>query len=172
MSLKNNTSKYLSMSYEKSGNDGYIKHVGYYGQTNYVIDKLFSPHTIKIISQKITQLLAGVEPNNRPIVVPDKTINHVMSEVVDSYTPRTGDIYSRYNIPSGQTDDGFNEIINQTIEIITEAIKTDYGIRENNSKLTKWTTVLGNFNEHGIRAHPILKIKKKRPTPMQFNMNY
>ena len=30
----------------------------------------------------------------------------------------------------------------------------------------------GDFNRKGLRAHPIIKIKKNRTMPMMFNMNY
>jgi len=43
---------------------------------------------------------------------------------------------------------------------------------ENNKKLSIWNSVYGEFNEKGLRAHPPIKIRKKRPQRMMFNMNY
>jgi hypothetical protein len=43
---------------------------------------------------------------------------------------------------------------------------------ECNSKLSAWTTILGDFNEHGLRRHAPIKLREKRPMPMAFNMNY
>jgi hypothetical protein len=51
-------------------------------------------------------------------------------------------------------------------------VKGNLGMDDNNSKLTIWTTVLGDFNEHGLQSHPKIKLREKRPAPLQFNMNY
>ena len=45
-------------------------------------------------------------------------------------------------------------------------------MEENNKKLSIWTTVYGDFNAHGLRQHPPIKIRKKRPDPFQFHMRY
>ena len=52
------------------------------------------------------------------------------------------------------------------------AIKNDFGMEAANKKLSIWDSVLGDFNEKGLRGHDIIKIKKNRPQPMMFNMNY
>ena len=41
-----------------------------------------------------------------------------------------------------------------------------------NEKLTIWTTLLGDFNEHGLRQYPPIKLRNKRPDPMLFHMRY
>jgi hypothetical protein len=125
-----------------------------------------------MISAKVTELTYGIHPQNRPIIVPHDIIANVLSNIFQNYRPPTGDIYSRYNIPSGRSDNMVQEIIDQTIELITSQLRTEYTMLENNSKLTVWTTVYGDFNEHFLRAHPIIKIREKRPNPMEFNMNY
>ena len=43
---------------------------------------------------------------------------------------------------------------------------------EENHKLSVWNTIYGEFNEKGLRAHPPIKIRKKHPQYMAFNMNY
>ena len=45
-------------------------------------------------------------------------------------------------------------------------------MEENNRKLTIWTTVYGDFNQHGLQQHSKIKVRNKRPNPMEFNMNY
>ena len=45
-------------------------------------------------------------------------------------------------------------------------------MQEANSKLTKWTTVLGDFNLHQLRSHDVIKILNKHPQHMQFFENY
>ena len=151
--------------------NNYIKYVGY-SQAYSGIEKYYSKNTIKKISCKITELLQGVDKYNRPIIVPDKTICSVMSDVEDANRPQTGDIFSRYNIPSQGNTGSVNYLIDKVINIITTDVKNNLGIEQNNEKLSIWTTVLGDFNKHGLRQHPPIKLREKRPTPMLFNMNY
>jgi len=154
-------------------NNEFIKHVGFSTQTNPSIDGYFSQNTVNIISKKVTELLTGVDPQNRPIVVPDKTICSVMSDIYSSFRPPTGDIFSRYVVPSGMGNESYiQSMIDQVIEVITMDVKTNLGMEENNKKLTVWSTLLGDFNEQSLRSHPPIKIRNRRPNAMQFNMNY
>ena len=134
---------------------------------------LFEPQTIKKISTKITQLLKGVDPAGRNIVYPEHRIKEIMGKVLTYYQrPGIGDIYTKYIIPNETPRNDFEFIINQSINIIVKALKTEMEMENNNTKLSIWNSVLGDFNEKGLRAHPVLKIKKNRPQPMMFNMNY
>lgn len=150
----------------------FMRHVGW-EESNDCIKKYFSKATVDIISKKITELTMGVDPQNRPIVVPNPNICGIMSEVYESFRPPTGDIYGRYNVPSGMGPQSYvQNMIDQTIEIITGNIRYSLGMEENNRKLTIWTTVLGDFNEHGLRQHGPIKTLNKRPNPMEFHMRY
>jgi hypothetical protein len=150
----------------------FMRYVGW-EESNDCIKKYFSQDTVDIIARKVTELTLGVDPKNRPIVVPDTTICGIMSEVYQSYRPPTGDIYGRYNVPSGTGPESYvQNMIDQTIEIITSDIRNNLEMEENNRKLTIWTTVYGDFNEHGLRAHPPIKVLNKRPNPMEFHMRY
>lgn len=152
--------------------DNFYRYVGYQ-ENNDCLKKLFAPQTIKTMSQKITQLLMGVDPQNRPIIIPNNTICGIISQVYYSFRPATGDIFSRYTIPTGTGNTSYvQDIINQSIEIITNNVRTTLEMEQNNEKLTVWTTVYGDFNEHGLRQHAPIKVRNKRPDPMQFNMNY
>lgn len=152
--------------------DNYTKHVGY-SESNECIRKYFDAETVRTISRKVTELTMGVDPNNRPIVVPTKTICSIMSDIYDSYRPPTGDIYSRYIVPSGTSSESYvQSMIDQVIEVITADIRNNLGMEECNKKLSIWTTVLGDFNSHSLRSHSFIKVRNKRPTPMQFFMNY
>ena len=129
---------------------------------------LFAQNTIRMISEKITELLMGVDPQNRPIKVDDKVIVDVLNQIDTSHKSRNlGDMYNRY-------DNSYSEykIIDETIGIIVNGVKNDIGMREYNNSLSVWTTVLGDFNTHGLRQHPPIKLRKKKPMSMQFNMNY
>ena len=151
-------------------NDQFIKHVGYID--NICIQNLYSKVNINKISCKITELLMGVNKDNRPIIVPDKTICSVMSAVYENFTPETGDIYSRYNIPKAQETDYIQRIIDEVINIITADVKVNIGMEECNKNLSIWTTVLGDFNLHNLRSHSKIKLRERRPQPMAFQMNY
>lgn len=155
-----------------SCDDNYIKYVGY-SESNNCIKKYFDISTVRTISTKITELTLGVDPQNRPIIVPDSTICSVMNDIYSSYRPPTGDIYTRYIVPSGiGTESYVQNMIDQVIEIIVSDIRNNIGMEENNRKLTAWTTVYGDFNEHQLRQHPPIKVRNKRPAPMQFHMHY
>ena len=151
-------------------NDQFIKHVGYID--NICIQNLYSKGNINKISCKITELLMGVNKDNRPIIVPDKTICSVMSAVYENFRPETGDIYSRYNIPKAQETDYIQRIIDEVINIITTDVKVNLGMEEYNKNLSIWTTVLGDFNLHNLRSHSKIKLRERRPQPMAFQMNY
>ena len=107
------------------------------------------------------------------MIYPDHRISQIMGSVYSGYSrPNIGTIYTKDVIPNSEMRDDSSFIINQTISIIVNAIKNDIGMEEANKKLSIWDSVLGDFNEKGLRGHDIIKIKKNRPQPMMFNMNY
>jgi hypothetical protein len=138
------------------------------------VNSLFSEENIKEMSRKISSSLEGVDPRNRKIIVPDETIINVLNTVYQNFKPNTGDIYGRYNSASLSSDinNDSNNIIYQTIEIIVSDVKSNIGMEEANSSLSVWTTVLGDFNEHGLMQHPKIKLKNRRPTSGLFHMHY
>jgi hypothetical protein len=158
---------------ELVGSDLNTKFVGF-SDYNLCIKKYFSQDTINIISNKVTQLLMGVDPHNRPIIVPDDKIGYVMDAIYNSFRPDTSDIYSRYNIPTGSTTESYiQNMIDQVVEVIYSDVKNNLEIIENNSKLSIWTSVLGEgLNQHNLRSVPPIKTRVRRPNPMEFNMKY
>ena len=168
--------EYGSIIQEKKlvGSDLETKHPGF-TDFDLCLRQYFSQNTIHTISHKLTQLLMGVDPQNRPIIIPDKQIGFVMDSVYRNFTPyNTGDIYTRYNIPSGSNTDSYvQNMIDQVIEIIYSDVRNNLEIEQNNSKLSIWTTVLGEgLNQHQLRSFAPIKTRLKRPAPFQFNMNY
>jgi hypothetical protein len=134
---------------------------------------LFKPETIRRISQQITKRLHGVHPEGKNIIYPDHLIAQIVGQVFSAYKrPNIGGIYTKDIIANMQPRDDMEFIINQSINIIATTLKTQLETENNNKKLSIWDSVLGDFNRKGLRAHPILKIKKNRPMPMMFNMNY
>ena len=149
----------------------YTRHVGW-NLTDESARKFFSKETVNLISKKITQLTLGVDSLNRPIVVPKERITEVMDGVYSNWRPQVGDIYSRHIVPNERQKDFVESLINQTIEIITDTITNEFGMIEANSKLSAWVQLYGDFNPHNLNQTPQIKIKHKRPSSMQFNMNY
>jgi hypothetical protein len=164
--------EYATEICEHFKDDNYSRYVGY-NDHDYDIKQYFNNTTVRTISAKVTELLNGVDPENRAIIVPDKTIWSVMSQIYNSYTPPTGDIYSRYIVPSEtRFDSCIQNMIDQVIELITSDVRNNLGIEEHNRQLTIWTTVYGDFNQHGLRQVPPIKIRNKHPAYGQIHMRY
>ncbi|NBN98614.1 MAG: hypothetical protein EBV19_05150 [Flavobacteriia bacterium] len=137
------------------------------------IEDLFSEKMIDEISTQITDALVGVDPQGRKIRLSNERILEVLSNVYqNATTPNIGDIHTRYIIPQEQPRNDPREIVNQTINLIVNAIKTQVEVTENNKQLTIWNSLYGDFNEKGLRAHAPIKIRRRHPQYMAFNMNY
>jgi len=150
-----------------------MKYIGWDGDDGIGCMKtLFTPQVIRFISRKISENLEGVDYLNRTIIVPDESIISVMNNIYANHRPRTGDIFTRYVIPDSNPNNTRQDIIDKTIETITDQTKIELETIRYNSSLTKWTTVLGDFNSQGLRSHPEIKTKKRRVNTLQFNMNY
>ena len=148
--------EYATEICEHFNEDNYTRYVGYIDDNSDLKQYYFNDNIVNTISAKITELLNGVDPENRSIIVPKKTIWSVMNDIYNSYTPPTGDIYSRYIISPGSR---FDSYIQNMIE-------------EHNRQLTIWTTVYGDFNQHGLRQVPPIKIRNKHPAYGQIHMRY
>lgn len=164
--------EYATEICEHFKNDNYTRYVGYIDD-NSELKQYFNDITVSTISAKITELLQGVDSENRAIIVPNKTIWSVMSEIYNSYRPPTGDIYSRYIVPSGTIFDSYiQNMIDQVIEVITSDVRNNLSMEEHNKQLTIWTTVYGDFNQQGLRQVPPIKIRNKHPAYGQIHMRY
>jgi hypothetical protein len=124
----------------------------------------FNDDNIKYISQNVIFLLKNVHPSGKPIVVPDHIILNVMDSVYQNCRPITGDIYSRYNVNNNisMSQNIISNMIKEVIEIIVLDVKYNIEKEINNNKLNIWTTVLGDFNNDGLRSHAPIKIRKKK----------
>jgi len=160
------------MNASKELNYNFQRYVGYEAYSK-CLELYFSIETVKYISSQITKSLQGVGPNGRPIIIPDERIIEVMNDVFIGFRPATGDIFTRYNIPSDNSSSNMiASMINQTIQIIFSQTKNDFEQDRNNRSLSAWTQVYGTFNKHGLRQHSYIKLREKRPNTMMFNMNY
>ena len=161
-------------------NGNYFRYVGWEKSQcpNPGLEWLFSNENLNIVSKKITQLLQGVHPEGRDIIVPHDKIAHVFSQFLNNEPTNRelGDIYTRYNIINPQQNCPIESIIERSISVIVDDISNQFGMIENNKKLTIWTTILGDFNKHGLNSYSQSQItgaiRRKRPQTMAFNMNY
>jgi hypothetical protein len=150
-------------------NQQYLSHVGY-SNNNEAIKGYFSDETAKLISSKVTELLRTFYPPG--IIVPCERIVEVMNSIYRGYRPSTGDIYTRYHIPSSENPNMVDEMINQVITVVTNDIKNNLTTEHMNSKLDNWVVLYGDFNKWGLRQHPSITTRENKPKSMLFNMNY
>jgi hypothetical protein len=140
---------------------------------NPLTQKLFTKTTVHVIQQKVADYLTGVDANGRRIVPSERVVVTALFGIFREHAPRTGDIYGKFLVVDDSKRDDYAYIVDKTISLLVQGIRDDLGMAEQNQKLTIWTTVLGDFNEHGLRQHPPLKINNgKRPDPMLFHMRY
>jgi hypothetical protein len=173
INIKMEYAEFISYDPENKINDNYTRYVGYQDTSDQLSLRFFSEQNVKTISDKLTQLLKGVDPLNRDIIIPDESIKNIMDSVYNSFRPQTGDIFSRYIIPNNITEDDYvQSFIDQTIEIIFSDVKNNLAMDQYNKSLSAWVQVYGDFNDNNLRAHPVIKILNKHPVHMQFNMNY
>lgn len=140
--------------------ENYMRYTGYDPSSPFY-NRFFSQNTINIISRQVSQNLIGLLPDNKIIKVTDDVIGHVMSNVYQDLTSKTADIYTIFTIPDSRPTDAANELIDRVIEIITQNLRTEYEMIMHNQSLTKWTTVLGDFNTHNLRSHSNIKIRER-----------
>lgn len=117
-------------------------------------------------------LLKGLRSDGRPILVKDTVICHVMSTVYNTYRPQLGNMYFMLNQVQAQPRNDMKTLTELVVQIMYDTIKTEYEMEENNKKLTIWTTVLGDFNEHSLRSHAPIKVNDNNINKVRFNMNY
>lgn len=107
---------------------------------------LISDRNIRMISDKITELLQGVHPEGKSIKVPYETIRHVIS--------------SRFKL--FQSFD-ISKINDETVSFIVGYISSEFQSIKTNQNYSAWTTLLGSQNDHGLMPVPQLKLKERRP---------
>jgi hypothetical protein len=165
--------QFIDVDPEQDINLEYTRHSGYQDTSNEFQRKFYNINTVNTISKKLTELLKGVDPLNRPIVIPNKSIVNIMDSVYQGFRPQTGDIFSRFTMPNGlNSDDYIQSLIDQTIEIIYADVKNNMEMEQYNKKLSVWTTVLGDFNDNQLRSYPPIKVLNKHPQYMAFFENY
>lgn len=140
--------------------------------SNPVIQRLFSKQTVATIQQKTSEYLMGLDEKGRKIVPSIRVVVAALYGVFRSHQPETGDIYGKYLVNNMNQRNDFAYIVDKTISLLVRAIRDETETIQNNEKLTIWTTLLGDFNEHGLRQHAPIKTREKRPDNFLFHMRY
>jgi hypothetical protein len=153
-------------------NENFYRYVGWEVSVQPFDKEFFSEKTLRKISDRLNELLKCLRKDKRPVVVADKVISHMMSEVFYKNRPQLGDMYTMLIIPPAQLRDDLEQMSNMVVEMIYNQVKTEYQMEENNRGLTIWTTVLGDFNKHGLRQFSTIKTNEKNINKVRFNMNY
>jgi len=152
--------------------ENFYRFVGWQQSEQDLDRRFFSVQNLKGISNRLTELLKCLRKDGRPVVVADRVIAHIMSEVFSKNRPQLGDMYTMFIIPAAEPRNDIKTMNDMVVQIIFNQIKTEYEMEENNRGLTVWTTVLGDFNKHGLRQYTELKINEKNINKVRFNMNY
>lgn len=134
--------------------------------------KLFSTEVVKFIQNRVMEILTKAYPDNRPIMPTEHVVLNAISTIYKDSRPGIGDIFTRYTIIQNQPRCDPKTIIFRTINTIARHIMNEYDMLLFNKSLTKWTTVLGDFNKDGLRSHAPIKLRERRTQQMMFNMNY
>lgn len=145
-----------------------IAHVGFQ-DVDEALQIYFSDSTVRFIQAKVRELLTPFYPPG--VLVPYDKIENVMNSVYRGFRPATGDIFTRYSIPSTENTNAIDEMINQVVQIICTDVQNNLTTEQNNAKLDIFNTVLGDGNPLGVRQTPPLKVRQKRPNFI-INMNY
>lgn len=150
------------------------QYVGWFtvADSNPLVQRLFTKTTLRVIQQKTSEYLSGIQQNGKRVIPSERVVVAAMYGIFKNFHPTTGDIYGKYLVTDQIGRDDYSYIVDQTISLLVQGIRDEMGMVENNQKLTIWNTVLGDFNAHGLRQYPPLKINNKRPDPMLFHMRY
>jgi len=138
---------------------------------NHLPRQLFTKRTINMIRQQVYEYL--LKSLNKKIAPSEKVTIIALYGVYENHIPRTGDIYGKFTVVDQSQQDDYGYIVDKTISMLIDGIQTDIGMQEANSKLSIWNaTVLGDFNENGLRQYAPLKMRERGPDRMLFHMKY
>lgn len=129
----------------------------------------FSQENVNFISSQVTKVLKSF---GHDIVVSPNVIGGVMSDIRSAQNPKIGDIYTRYIIPQEEPRNDAKSMTEQVINVIVNQILGEKQQECCNSKLSIWSTVLGDFNAEGLRSHSIIKTKQNDYIKGIFMENY
>lgn len=167
--------RYNEFDIPTDGNSLYHSYVGYPEslQSLPIFRIMYTPENVQLIRSMVMNGTEGVDPQGRKIWPSDRMICAMMSNVIQNGTRKSvGDIYSRYIIPAGDPRNDIVDLNKMTATLLIQGIRDEYETIANNERLSIWDTVLGDFNRQGLRSYPPLKMRRREPQRMMFNMNY
>ena len=132
--------------------------------------QVFTKRTLQIIREKVYEYL--LKSMNKKIVPSERVTTIALYGVYENHIPRTGDIYGKFLVVDETQRDDYGYIVDKTISMLIDGIRNDIEMTEANSKLSIWNTVLGDFNENGLRQFPPIKLRNRGPDRMLFHMKY
>jgi hypothetical protein len=129
----------------------------------------WSEESIEFVGKQVTELLAkdfGVS-----IAVPRETIVNILNSQLQHFRPRTGDIFTRYNLENTIPDGTYDslDLMKSTIDIIVAAVSGDLQQDSSNKDFSIWNSV--NGGPLGMQFHPQVRLNNRRPKP-RFNVRF
>lgn len=162
------------MTYKKidQNNHTTLRHYGY-DETEKNYQTLFSGEVVEMIRKEVLSRVAKSNARNVKIVLSSNTVRDALSSVHRNYKPPVQDMFSMHLQAHNYNRLGKEEqIIKETIELMSKQCINELDTLHYNSQLSKWNTLLGDFNQEGLRSHDKIKLRHKRPSSFQFNMKY
>ena len=133
--------------------------------------QLFTKRTVNMIRVKVYEFL--LKSTGKSIAPSERVAVIALYGVYENHIPNTGDIYGKFLVVDETQRDDYGYIVDKTISLLISSIDTDIGMQEANSKLSIWNaTLLGDFNENGLRQFPPIKLRNRGPDRMLFHMKY
>jgi hypothetical protein len=129
----------------------------------------FSKENMASLSREITRRLMTTGKEFR---VTDRVIGGVMSDIARSNNPVIGDIQTRLVVPAEKPRDDIENMNSQVVTVIVNTILDEYETTVYNGRLSVWSTVYGDFNKEGLRAHSVIRKKENDYIKGVFSMNY
>lgn len=141
---------------------------------NTQLDFIFNPNTCVHIQIEINNSIKGdkqIDINYIHSILKNKIDTHIKNKKELNYS----NVIIKYNIYINQatlfTEREIFDIIHGTIDSITKKINVENNNIIQHKNMNKWNTVLGH-NNNDIKQTMNIKLNNKRPSGMQFNMNY
>lgn len=129
---------------------------------------LFDPASLRAVQT--------IVKNKTGSLVSESTIANVVDNLHINYRPTNISPFTRFTqVPLvNPFDDAWQNILLQAAEVIAAQVNADLGLRQESSRLTRWTgTLYGeDVNTHQLRQFAPIKLMQKRPSPFQFHMRY
>jgi hypothetical protein len=139
----NFSTSYTNMVGDQQMNHNYRYAAGYNATQNYLA--FLNDSSIKYMSQVITDMLRGIHPEGKNIVVPNETIISVADSVLQN-SPQKADVMQQ-----------------MVISYIVDWIKTDFENTEKNNKYSIW--VQKYDEDTGLQRFNDVKLNKKMRSP-------